>query len=111
MGFALETGEQITLGINKLITEIAPSAAGRPMYGGIIYELEPGNSVTAVCGHFIYKAHVSLEFSKGYLLDDPSKHLEGSGKYRRHLKLRDIGDIEELAVATYLQQAFSLPQA
>ena len=77
------------------------------MYGGTIYELELGKHDTSVCGHFIYKQHVSLEFSNGYQLDDPDSILEGKGKFRRHIKLRELADIEEKSVRLFLQQAFN----
>jgi len=37
---------------------------------------------------------VSMEFDLGYLLKDTEKYLEGSGKYRRHLKIFNKRDIE-----------------
>ena len=59
------------------------------MYGGIIFSLADDFG-----GIFVYKNHVSFEFSYGYKLDDPSKLLEGNGKYRRHLKIKSIEDLE-----------------
>ncbi len=35
-------------------------------------------------GLFVRKRHISFEFGKGFLMDDPNKILEGKGKYRRH---------------------------
>lgn len=77
------------------------------MYGGIVYELEPGNHQTMICGHFVYKSHVSLEFTNGYQLHDPEHVLEGKGKYRRHIKLFSEGDISEKSVRSMIEQAFS----
>ena len=81
------------------------------MYGGIVFETEPGTHGTLVCGHFIYKNHVSLEFGQGAQLSDPDKVLEGKGEYRRHIKLRGPQDIREKSVRSYIEQAFSLAQA
>ena len=83
-----------------------PTSAGRRgMYGGIVFEKEAGNHSTMVCGHFVYKKHVSLEFSKGYRLDDPDDVLEGNGKYRRHIKLYAPKDIETKLVRSMLRRA------
>jgi hypothetical protein len=108
MSFAIDNAEQITDQIESLIAEICPSAEGRPMYGGKVFETTPGDASTMVCGHFIYKAHVGLEFGAGYRLEDADGLLEGSGKHRRHLKLRSVGDIADKDVPGFLRQAFAL---
>ncbi len=107
MSFPLSTAEEITNSIDALITEICPSAGRRTMYGGIVFEKEPGNPKTMVCGHFVYAKHVSLEFSNGYQLLDPDKVLEGRGKYRRHIKLTAQGEIQAKSVRSMIEQAFS----
>lgn len=53
------------------------------------------------------KAHVSLEFSKGAFFDDPVGQLEGTGKHRRHLKLRTVGDVDAKGTKALLKQAFA----
>jgi len=108
MSFALDTAEQITRRLDEMIAEICPGAGRRSMYGGIVFEKEPGKPGTMVCGHFIYKAHVGLEFSKGYQLQDPQRALAGSGKYRRHIQLFSIEDINARHVRDFLQQAFAM---
>ena len=99
--------EQLTGEIDSIIEEICPGAGRRSMYGGIVFELEAGNPKTLVCGHFVYKNHVSLEFSKGNELRDPNGVLEGKGKYRRHIKLTQQSDIDEKFVRSMIEQAFS----
>ena len=106
MSFVLTTAESITLEIDAAIFEICPGAGRRSMYGGIVFEQEPGNVKTMVCGHFTYTNHVSLEFSNGYKLNDPHRVLEGKGKYRRHIKLTQQSDIEDKHVRGMLEQAF-----
>ena len=56
-------------------------------------------------GTFVSKHHVSFEFSRGYSLDDPDGLLEGTGKYRRHLKIRELSDIEDKSVKFFVKQA------
>ncbi len=107
MTFVLTTAGAITDAIDDIIAELCPSAGRRPMYGGIVFEMEPGVHKTAVCGHFVYKNHVSLEFGDGYRLSDPKEVLEGKGKYRRHIKLTSLGDIESKTVRAMIEQAFS----
>ncbi len=108
MSFALDTAEQITKRLDELISEICPAATRRAMYGGIIFQKDPKEPSSGVCGHFIYKAHVGMEFSQGYRLKDSERLLEGSGKYRRHIKLRTIEEIESKQVRQFLEQAFAL---
>ncbi|MEO9885943.1 MAG: DUF1801 domain-containing protein [Balneola sp.] len=51
------------------------------------------------------KNHITLEFSKGFLMNDPDDVLEGSGKYRRHLKIKTYEDIENKDVTFFVKQA------
>ena len=107
MTFVLTVAEQLTEEIDSIIGEVCPGAGRRSMYGGIVFELEAGNHKTMVCGHFVYKNHVTLEFNQGYELRDPKGVLEGKGKYRRHIKLTRQGDIVEKYVRSMIEQAFS----
>ena len=107
MTFVLTVAEPLTEEIDAIIGEVCPGAGRRSMYGGIVFELEPGNPKTMVCGHFVYKNHVSIEFTKGNELRDPKGVLEGNGKYRRHIKLTRHGDIYEKSVRSMIEQAFS----
>lgn len=106
MNFALTTADQITRELDDIIKDVAPGSGRRGMYGGIVFEKEAGNHSTMVCGHFVYKQHVSLEFSQGYKLDDPDGVLEGNGKYRRHIKLFEPTDILEKSVRAMVVRAF-----
>lgn len=75
-------------------------------YGGLLY-----SGTTPFCGLFAYQHHVSLELGQGAQLKDTYQLLEGAGKQRRHIKLRQPGDIALKQVAHYLQQAWELGQA
>ena len=72
------------------------------MYGGILFSFEDDFG-----GVFAYKNHVSFELSAGYLLKDPDKLLEGKGKFRRHLKIRSMGDKQLEALDYFLGQISS----
>lgn len=109
MAFVLAMAEQITRELDEIILDVCPGVGRRPMYGGIVFEKEAGKHETMVCGHFVYKNHVSLEFGCGAEMDDPQGVLEGKGKYRRHIKLLRQSDVRDKSVRAYIEQAFSLP--
>ena len=49
--------------------------------------------------------YVSLELANGISFDDPNDVLEGSGKLRRHVKLRNLGDLDAKCCQAFLMQA------
>jgi hypothetical protein len=90
---------QTLLELRKIVFENFPKVKERIMYGGIIFSLDDDFG-----GVFVYKNHISFEFSYGYKFKDPDKQLEGKGKYRRHLKIRSGDDIEIKKVAFFVKQ-------
>jgi len=76
-----------------------PETEERMMYGGIMFSLE-----TDFGGLFVRKNHISFEFGFGVYMDDPHNILEGSGKLRRHLKIRSLADIEDKKVDFFIKQ-------
>ena len=91
---------QILQQLRKIVVDNYPNVKERMMYGGIMFSQQKDFG-----GVFVYKNHISFEFSDGYRFDDATKLLEGSGKYRRHLKLNSIADIEIKKVAFFVMQA------
>ncbi len=81
----------------KLFTPLAEEVK----YGGILF-----SSGVSFGGVFAYRDHVSVEFSHGADIDDAFGHLEGNGKFRRHVKLRTVADIETRRLADYLPLAW-----
>ncbi len=69
-------------------------------YGGILFAEEE-----AFCGIFVYANHISLEFGEGANLPDQFGVLEGKGKFRRHIKLVTIADIESKHLMHYVKLA------
>ena len=53
-----------------------------------------------------FKAHVNVGFFHGAELPDPTRLLEGTGKYMRHVKLRPDRDIDEPALAELIESAY-----
>lgn len=92
---------QILQELRAIVFACFPSVNERIMYGGIMLSLEDDFS-----GIFVYKNHVSMEFGKGNELKDPKKCLEGSGKYRRHLKFKSMDDVLKKDPAFYLKQLY-----
>ena len=72
-------------------------------YGGIIFNV----SSQLVGGIFIYKQHISIEFSNGAQFSDEGGLLEGKGKMRKHLKILEKNDIKEKNISFYIKQAVS----
>ena len=55
----------------------------------------------------VFTAHVNVGFFRGAALPDPSRLLQGDGKYMRHVKLRpgtavDTSSLEALIAVAYL---------
>jgi len=72
-------------------------------YGGVAFFKDE----VLVGGIYFYKAHISIEFSQGALLSDPHFVLEGKGKFRRHMKIRSMGDIDIKNVPLYVQETLA----
>jgi Domain of unknown function (DU1801) len=58
-----------------------------------------------ICYIGVIKDHVNLGFIRGSELADPQRILEGTGKQMRHIKIRNMSDLERPAVRAYLQEA------
>lgn len=70
-------------------------------YGGVVFNAHD----KLIGGIFLYKKHLSIEFSNGVNFSDPDNLLEGKGKMRRHLKIRKSEDINTKNVRFYIKQA------
>jgi hypothetical protein len=91
----------IIIEMRKIVFDTYPKIEEKMMYGGLIFSMD----AEMFCGLFAYTNHVSLEFTNGYLLEDADKHLEGKGKFRRHLKIREKEDIKTKDVAGFVKKA------
>jgi len=72
-------------------------------YGGLVFNV----SKDLIGGIYVYKEHISIEFSKGVNFDDPNSILEGGGKKRRHLKICSQEDIALKKTNYFIKQAVS----
>lgn len=88
--------------IHERIIDAAPRATVEVKYGGLLF-----GSPMPFCGIFVHRAHVSVEFSHGALIEDSAGLLQGAGKYRRHLKLTSTGDVDEKRLADHVLLALA----
>ncbi len=95
----------MTIEVRRLYFEFASDLTEEIKYGGLVFF----RNKDLIGGIFIYKEHVSIEFSYGANLSDPNSVLEGKGKLRRHIKLRSRDDIKEKNVAHYVKEALITP--
>ena len=102
--FIDEEKGKILISLRKAILKISPDTQEEIKYGGLVFNV----NTKLICGIFIRKKHISLEFSFGMMISDPDKYLEGNGKYRRHLKIFDKKDLRNKKVESYVSQAFKL---
>ena len=87
--------------LREMVVAQYPKVSERIIYGGIMFTLEGSD----FGGLFASKKHVSFEFSQGNTFRDPKKLLEGSGKYRRHLKITSLGDVNGKEAVYFIKQA------
>ncbi len=95
----------ISNAIKELVEQIAPYVRFVPKYGGEVLAHDPDSDKKFVGGIYVYKDHVSLEFSQGASFDDPDERLEGKGKGRRHLKFEAVEDVTGKDAEGFLKQA------
>lgn len=91
----------MVLRVRSLFLEACPGLTEAVKYGGIVF-LKNGGLIGGV---FVYKEHVSVEFSQGSSFPDPDAVLEGKGKYRRHIKLHDLEDIDAKHLVGFIVEA------
>jgi hypothetical protein len=98
-------GDQLLIAeaVRVLVRKTLPDVTEEVKYGGILFS----SGGVQFAGVFAYKEHVSVEFGKGAAIDDAFGFLEGSGKGRRHLKMRSLGDIKARKLAQYLPLALA----
>jgi len=55
----------------------------------------------------VYTSHVNVAFFHGASLPDPSRLLQGSGRFMRHVKLRPETPADAAALRTLIQMAYA----
>ena len=85
--------------LREIVFKVHRETNERMMYGGIMFSLENDFG-----GIFVRKNHVSFEFIAGFTMNDPDKLLEGTGKFRRHLKIKSLSDIDDKKASFFVNQ-------
>jgi hypothetical protein len=98
---ASEESHALVQAVRHSVRESCRSITEEVKYGGLVFASEG----LPFGGVFVYTQYVSVELSCGASIADPYGHLEGSGKGRRHIKLRSIDDINGKHLAAYLTLA------
>ena len=75
---------EILIWLRNIVWDTFPKVYETLKCGGILFSLKEN-----FVGLFVSKKHVSFEFSYGYKLTSKLK-LEGTGKYRRYLKVTHL---------------------
>ncbi len=90
---------EILMELRSIVFSCNTEIQERIMYGGIMFSLGKDFG-----GLFVRKKHISFEFVFGVNMKDTDGILEGSGKFRRHLKLQSLKDIEIKRVLYFVEQ-------
>jgi hypothetical protein len=98
-----EEQHAVVTALRRMVLDLDAGVTEEVKYGGLLFSANK-----PFCGIYAYTAHVSLAFSKGADLAGPAEELEGAGKYRRHIKLRGIRDLQRCDFAAYLARARDL---
>jgi len=88
------------IAIREIVFKTYPKTVERIMYGGIMFSLDTED----FGGLFVRKSHISFEFSKEFIMKDPNKLLEGSGEFRRHLKIKSKEEVRNKDVDFFVKQ-------
>ncbi|WP_020407806.1 DUF1801 domain-containing protein [Hahella ganghwensis] len=95
---------QVLLKLRRHFLSFGPDLEEGIKYGGLVFSRDG----KLVGGIYVYKNHLSIEFSQGAEFDDPNGLLEGTGKFRRHLKFNSEKDIEANQSEFFIKQACHL---
>lgn len=101
-----EAHYQLVQEVRALVRDLVNTVSEEVKYGGILF-----SSDVLFAGVFAYKDHVTVEFGQGAKIQDTFGFLEGSGKFRRHIKLKVTSDIEDRRLADYVRLALEVAEA
>jgi hypothetical protein len=99
--------QELTLGLRELVLEeMAPCCEYIVEVYIVSILYGPTHRMKdAICYIGVIKDHVNLGFPRGSELSDPERILEGTGKQMRHIKIRNMSDLDRPAIRAYLQEA------
>lgn len=94
---------EIVEALRKLMRETAPDAREVITYGVLVWR---GNLILAVVSPT--KKDITFAFSKGAVFEDKYGLLKGVGRVSKHVKLKDVKDVNRAALTYYIKQALEL---
>ena len=99
--------QEIAKRLRQVILEIYPDVVEVPWPKQKIigYGVGPKKMSEHFCYLGIYQNHVNLGFYYGAELVDPEDLLEGTGKKLRHVKVRNVAEIEQSSLRDLLIQS------
>jgi hypothetical protein len=89
--------------LRELMREVAPDAKEVITYGILAWR---GNLMLAVISPT--KKDITFAFSKGAEFEDQYGLLKGVGKISKHVKIKNLKDIDKAAFEYYIKQALEL---
>jgi hypothetical protein len=89
--------------IRRLMRECAPDAQEAFGYGMPVYKRNKTFAWISAA-----KADITLGFSRGTQMEDKFALLRGAAKGARHLKMKNLGEVNEPALRYYIKQAVNL---
>jgi hypothetical protein len=92
---------KIVIALRDLFLKESSNLVEDIKYGGVVFSLSKG----LIGGIYIYKEHISIEFSNGADFTDIDVVLGGKGKKRRHLKIYSQDDISDKTSEYFIKQA------
>jgi hypothetical protein len=104
-----EEVKTLSLKVRGLVLEVFPAA---------IEQVDPPSRIIGygvdrtyrgmVCAIAPQRGYVNLMFAKGTELTDTEQLLEGTGKRARHVKIRQLEDVERKGLRALLEEAVEL---
>jgi hypothetical protein len=95
--------QDIVAAIRGLMRECAPDAQEVISYGIPVYKGKRGLAVISPT-----KKDITFSFSRGAEFEDKYGLLQGVGKVSKHVKIKDLKDINKDALRYYIKQALEL---
>jgi hypothetical protein len=102
-GTVLPELRPVVAAIRTLMRECAPKAQETISYGMPSYK---GNKLFAWINPT--KKDVTLGFSRGTQMEDKYRLLGGTAKGSRHVRMKNLGDVNKPALKYYIKQAVNL---
>jgi hypothetical protein len=102
----------LSMKLREMIQSLVPEAEENVSLGWKIIGYNLGKGMKGqFCSIGPLKTYINLYFSHGTGLSDPEGILEGTGKNIRHVKVRNVDDIQREEVKLLIEEAASLTKS